>query len=292
VGPSSPSLSEPVGVRDYALGILEADRLEAKLAPPPRLRDHAPGAALRLTAPVRPPELAIVSARAARAARVPPIAGMRDPAQRVRIVHALCNHELQAVELFAWALLAFPEAPRRFRQGLVAILREEQRHARLYEARLVAHGHRFGDFPVTGHFWNLVPQMVSPVAFLCVMGLTLENANLDFALAYAEAARAAGDPATADALVEVHRDEIRHVRFATRWLARMSEGDQLAAYHATVRPPLHLGRARGALLDRASREAAGLEPALIAALEAAAPVRPSGAPRVPRGTPLRGGAPR
>jgi uncharacterized ferritin-like protein (DUF455 family) len=295
VVPPAPGLSpaaggaEPIGphlegvprgeLRAVALGILETPCLEAKLAPPPRVRDRDPGPAVRLIAPARPPGLAIVSARGARAARVPPLAGMRDPAQRARILHALCNHELQAVELFAWAILAFPDAPLRFRQGLCAILREEQRHARLYQARLEAHGHRFGDFPVTGHFWNLVPQMDSPVAFLCVMGLTLENANLDFALAYAEAARAAGDRATAEALEEVHRDEIRHVRFAVRWLARLRDDSQLAIYRATVRPPLHLGRARGAALDRPSRIAAGLDAELIDALEAAAPVRPSGGPR-------------
>ena len=63
---------------------------------------------------------------------MPPIAGMRDPAQRARILHALANHELQAIELFAWALLAFPDAPLAFRRGLVAILADEQRHLALY----------------------------------------------------------------------------------------------------------------------------------------------------------------
>ena len=56
------------------------------------------------------------------------------------------------------------------------------------------------------------------------MGLTLESANLDFTLAYAAAARAAGDEATAAVLAEVHRDEVRHVRFAARWLPRLAPG--------------------------------------------------------------------
>jgi len=30
--------------------------------------------------------------------------------QRALILHALANHELQAIELFAWALLAFTDA--------------------------------------------------------------------------------------------------------------------------------------------------------------------------------------
>src|SRR4051794_34416247 len=110
------------------------ETLDDKLAPPPddlELEDGEP--ALRIAGPGRPASLPI---RRGRDARVPPIAGMRDPAQRARILHALANHELQAIELFAWALLAFPDAPLPFRRGLVAILAEEQRHCELYLARL------------------------------------------------------------------------------------------------------------------------------------------------------------
>src|SRR2546430_2292140 len=86
-------------------------------------RACAAAAAIRIAAPGRPTELAIV---AGRQARVPPVAGMRDPAQRARILHALANHELQAIELFAWAVLAYPDTPVAFRRGLVAILADEQ----------------------------------------------------------------------------------------------------------------------------------------------------------------------
>lgn len=265
-------------LRERARAIVEADSLEDKLAPvAPRLDDSVRGPALRIAAPGRPAGLAIASAREV---RVPPPAGMRDPAQRARILHALANHELQAVELFAWALLAFPEAPRLFRRGLVAILGEEQRHFRLYQARLHAHGHRFGDFPVTGHFWNHLGQISSPLAFACIMGLTFENANLDFAQDYARAARAAGDRETAAVLDQVHADEIRHVRFAWRWLERW-RGDSPAweVYRASMAPPLGPARARGRDLCTVSRRAAGLDHDFIARLAAVDPKRPSGAPR-------------
>src|SRR6187401_2455615 len=129
-------------VRAYALGIVAAESLEAKLRAPPRgLTDLAPGPPLRLERPGRPSALHTVPGAQA---KVPPARGMADPSQRARILHALANHELQAVELFAWALLAFPAAPRAFRAGLVAILADEQRHLRLYDERLAAHGLRFG----------------------------------------------------------------------------------------------------------------------------------------------------
>jgi len=268
---------EPGELSRLALALLEADTLAGKLAPVPAGARDDERVARRLTAPARPVELRV---RPARAGRVPPVAGMHDPEQRARILHALANHELQAVELFAWALLAFPDAPARFRRGLAVILGEEQRHMRLYMGRLAALGHRMGDFPVTGHFWNHLGQLSSPLHFVCVMGLTFENANLDFAQEYAVAARAVGDPETAAVLDEVHRDEIRHVRFAWRWLRRF-EGERSGwrAYLDSVAPPLGPGRARGRDMCLASRRAAGLDEEFIAGLAASAPTRPSGAPR-------------
>jgi uncharacterized ferritin-like protein (DUF455 family) len=269
-------------IRAYAIRIVSGTTLEAKREPPPALDGDLrhltdPEPALRLTSPGRPPELAIVPARGA---RVPPIAGMRDPAQRARILHALANHELQAIELFAWALLAYPAAPAAFRRGLVAILADEQRHLGLYLDRLAALGGRFGDHPVTGHFWHQIDRLAGPLEFACAMGLTLEQANLDFAGDYAAAARACGDTATAEALDQVHADEIRHVHFGWVWLRRFAgEVDPWQAYTAAVKPPLGPARARGARLDREARRRAGIDEAFIDALDAIAPTRPSGQPR-------------
>jgi uncharacterized ferritin-like protein (DUF455 family) len=267
-----------VQVRDFALGVVAGDTLAAKLVPPPRplaIVDREPP--LNIAAPGRPSALRIVPGRAA---RVPPLAGMRDPAQRARIVHALANHELQAIELFAWALLAFPDAPAAFRRGLVAILADEQRHFALYDERLRAYGARFGDHPVTGHFWNKLDHFATPLAFVCAMGLTFEHANLDLSGDYAAAARACGDGALADAIAIVHADEIRHVRFAWRWLVRWApDRDPWQAYLANVRAPLGPARARGPRLDRDARRRAGLTDAFVDALARIAPTRPSGAPR-------------
>ena len=266
-----------MNVRDFARSIVCGDSLAAKLVAPElelQLIDSEP--ALRIEAPGRPANLLIVPGRAT---RVPPIAGMRDPAQRARILHALANHELQAIELFAWALLAFPDAPLAFRRGLVAILADEQHHCRLYCERLQQHGVAFGDHPVTGHFWNKLDHLEGPLEFVCAMGLTFENANLDFAGDYATAARACGDTATAAVLDRVHEDEIAHVHFAWTWLGKLAAGDPWTAYNAHVKPPLGPHRARGARFDREARRRAGFDEAFIAALAAVDAKRPSGEPR-------------
>lgn len=269
----------PSTVRDHARTILESPDLEAKLRPfPTGAADDEPGPALRIEAPARAPSLQI---RPGREVIVPPLAGMPDPAQRARILHALANHELQAAELFAWALLAFPDAPRPFRRGLIAICEDEQRHCQLYLDRLAPLGGHFGDHGLTGHFWNKLGGLTSPLAFACTMGLTFENANLDFVGEYAAAARAAGDHATAAALEQVHADEIGHVRFAWTWLEKLRPPELTPwdAYLASVTWPLGPTRARGKTFDRASRIRAGLPADIIAAFEAAAPTRPSGKPR-------------
>jgi uncharacterized ferritin-like protein (DUF455 family) len=267
-----------MNARDYARSIITSDTLAGKLVPPPDGLDLVDGEPpFVLTAPGRPASLAIVSSKLA---RVPPIQGMRDKSQRARIIHAMANHELQAIELFAWALLAYPDAPIAFRRGLVAILADEQRHMQLYMDRLVAHGAAFGDYPVTGHFWSKLDHLTTPLEFVCAMGLTFENANLDFAGDYAAAATAAGDPETARVLGVVHDDEIAHVHFGYVWLKRFAgDADTWQSYLADVKFPLGPKRARGARFDREARRRAGFDDAFIDALEATEPTRPSGQPR-------------
>ena len=278
--------------RDFARRLIEAETLAEKLVPPPsRLYDAvaetsgdpSPPSPLRLGEPGRPPELAILPARQV---KVPPAGGMSDPQQRGRILHALANHELQAVELFAWALLAFPRHtgvvsarptghPGRRAAPLSSVHRL---HGRSRRALRRLRSHRA--------FLAKIADVSSPLGFVCTMGLTFENANLDFAGEYTRHAERAGDLRTCAALETVHRDEIRHVRFAWCWLGQLPsrpgtlpDADPWAKYLAHVVPPLGPARARGKEFDRQSREAAGLDSEFIAKLQMTAPRRPSGAAR-------------
>jgi uncharacterized ferritin-like protein (DUF455 family) len=259
---------DAVEIREHALRVVTTDALDVKLTPPAsELTDECPGPPLRLAAPGRPPGLEIVPANAA---QVPSLPGMIDPEQRPRILHALANHELQAAELFAWALLAFPEAPAEFRRGLLWILGDEQRHTRMYAARLAACGAALGDYPVSGYFWHKTGQLTSPLRFVCAMSLTFENANLDHTVETAAAARRAGDARTAAVIERVHRDEIGHVRFGWTWLRRLKAADESEweAFRAGLTWPLRPAKARGRRFHRAGREAAGLDADFIARLEA------------------------
>lgn len=264
-------------LREYAASLLTATTVEGKLRPPPAIESGGtePGSVPPLS---RPAGLEI---REGGRVRVPPAQAWPDVAQRVRILHALANHELQAAELFAWAILTFPEVPDAMRRGWLRILGDEQRHCRMYMDRLEAHGARFGDFAVSGHFWRKAKDMTTPLRFTCAMGLTFESANLDFGGDLVAAAEKAGDAESARVLRSVHEDEVRHVRFAFEWLVRLKDPSQSAweAYVANVVAPQGPSRARGVDFDRAAREAAGFDEDFIARLEATPPEAPGGAPR-------------
>ena len=151
----------------------------------------------------------------------------------------------------------YKRQPQPLRRGFLAALVEEQQHLQLYRERLQAHGDDVGTRPMSNYFWKLMPRVrhhPQPLhAYLAVMGLTLEQANLDFSLMFEEGFRRADDPESADVMRQVHEDEIGHVRLAAVWLPKLTnEGTLKAAYEASVPFPLSLARAKGRQLHVSS----------------------------------------
>lgn len=256
-------------LRDLAEQLLSATTMAGKLNPPHgALTDEVRGGGLAPDRPCRPDGLEIqCDTRFKR--KVPPPEGWPDPVQRVRILHGLANHELQAIELFAWAILRYPEAPPSFRRGLLRILVEEQQHCRMYIERLESLGARFGDEPVSGYFWGKVAELESPAQFVSTMCLTFENANLDHALDLRAAALAVHDQETAAILKRVHDDEVGHVKFGWKWLNAFKDPSvsMTDAYLNHVVWPLRPVLARGRNFNRDSRVAAGLDEDFIQLLD-------------------------
>ena len=253
-------------VREFALRVIESESLEEKLKPPPRdLPDEDRGNGDAPDHPGRPSNLKIVPGHEA---KVPRLGGWADPIQRNRILHALANHELQATELFARALVSYPDAPPELRSELLQTLREEQVHTKLYLHRLVSFGGEFGEFPVSGLFWNRILETRTISEFLCALSLTFENANLDHAPEIAATARAHGDEETAKILDQVAKDEVRHVALGAKWVrAFAEEGESIwDAYRRQTYWPLHAGRARGVEFHPEPRRAAGLDEDFIRGL--------------------------
>ncbi len=263
---------EPATIRQYCLAIVESGDLATKLTPPPSLRlsDDEPGPAYVVDGPARSADLVMQEG----ADKLPRPGQLSDPNNRILCLERFAHHELQAVELFAWALLAFPELPPALRRGWLQILTEEQDHCQLYLDRLEALGGTFGGTPLSNYFWKSVPSIMSaekpPLAFLCTMGLTLEQANLDFSLLYRDAFREAGDEESAQALQKIHDDEIGHVKMARVWLERLTDfSSDLEAYNAHVPFPFGVRRAKGKRFDVSARRKAGLSKDFIEGVRSA-----------------------
>lgn len=258
-------------MREFCLRVLEAGDLESKLTPPAAIvfdRPPAPGGVATL--PDRPSRGPGLTMRG-QVDRLPKPGELRDPHARALCLARFAHHELMAVEMFAWAILRWPELPSRIQRGLLGVLRDEQRHCRLYLARLSVHGSRLEHHVLSDYFWKHVPAISSsaagPAAFFAAMGLTFEQGNLDFAPLYRDAFREAGDPDSADVCERVHQDEIEHVRFAVDALRELSDSPDAARdielYERATPFPLSAARAKGRRFDAGARRQAGLGEAFI-----------------------------
>jgi uncharacterized ferritin-like protein (DUF455 family) len=261
---SDPGAPPPGTVERWAWDYVGSVDLGHKLAPPAPPRAWEEGApARRIAAPGRPPELAPSTKKL----RTPGPVALQKPERRAELLHTFLHHELQAAELMGWAILAFPEAPRAFKAGLLSIARDEIRHMAIYEERLRALGSRFGAFPVRDWFWFRVPAAESPAAFVATMGMGFEGANLDHARRFADRFRAAGDEAGALAQEQVFEEEIPHVRFALHWFRAFTGRDDFPGWEATLTAPLTPLVVRGSAIQREARLRAGLSPAFVDELE-------------------------
>lgn len=220
--------------------------------------DEQPGEARRVVEPVRSPDLTFAARRAAPAMPHPDT--FADPAKRAIAHHIMANHELQALEVMAWMLLTFPEAPRDFRLGLVRIMQDEQRHTRMHVERAAALGLRFGDLPVNGYIWKKSQQFESVLDYLAGLPLTFEGRNLDHTLEFDAYFTAVQDPKSAAMMQAIHRDEIGHVAFGMEWLRKLKppELSDWDAYVQHLHFPLRPNKSIGDVFHAEPRLAAGM----------------------------------
>ena len=228
--------------------------------------DEQPGAALRVTEPARSPDLQFGMRRAAPAMPHPDT--FVDPAKRAIAHHIMANHELQALEVMAWMLLAFPEAPRDFRLGMARIMQDEQRHTRMHIERAAALGLRFGDLPVNAYIWKKSQEFESVMDYLAGLPLTFEGRNLDHTLEFDGYFTAVHDPKSAAMMQAIHRDEIEHVAFGMEWLRKLKppELSDWDAYVQHLHFPLRPDKSVGDVFHEGPRLAAGMSEEFVARL--------------------------
>lgn len=248
----------------FARRSLLSDSLEAKLSPVRTLfTDNERGPAERHERPGRPENLLFAPRRTAPAMPSPTV--FDQPGKRGIAHHIMANHELQALEVMAAVLLAFPEAPPEYRRGMAAIMQDEQRHTRMHMERAASLGVPFGSLPVNSHIWQKGMQFTTVLEYLAGLPLTFEGCNLDHTLELEAAFLAVDDPRSAAVMRQIHRDEIEHVAFGITWLRRFKPANltDWDVYRQSLHWPMRPEKSLGHLFDRASREAAGLDEQFI-----------------------------
>jgi uncharacterized ferritin-like protein (DUF455 family) len=256
----------PIGtIQRWAWDYVLATTLDAKLSPPPvptaptAWEESAP--VRRLEAPGRPPELRIVT----KAAKT---RGLASPHGRARALHTFLHHELQAAELMAWAVLAFPDTPVEFRAGLVRIALDEIRHMHMYAKEIRRLGYDVGAFTVRDWFWERIPRCPDPASFVAAMGLGFESANLEHTASYAARFRDAGDEEGARVQEIIGLEEIAHVRFGARWFEAFRGPLDFDAWCAALPSPLSPLLMRGRPIHREARRRAGQPETFLDRLDA------------------------
>ncbi|MDB5389638.1 MAG: hypothetical protein JWM11_5284 [Planctomycetaceae bacterium] len=255
-------------LRTFAERVLRSESIAEKLRPIEEpATDVIPGPAVRDERPARP--LALRFAGRKQAPLMPHANTFTDPAKRALAHHIMANHELQALEVMAFTLLAFPDAPSEFRSGMARIMADEQRHTRMHIERAAILGLQFGDVPVNGYFWEKALQFASVLDYLAGLPLTFEGCNLDHTLEFAASFETAGDPRSAALMRVIHRDEIEHVRFGLDWLRRLKpvEQSEWQAYVSHLHWPLRAEKSKGKTFHREPRLAAGMTAEFIEELE-------------------------
>jgi len=221
-------------VEDWARAYLSSPSLAYKCAPPPWPESWSEGDASSDLRPVRPPELVVTRDKP----KSVKLGGVKNPRTRAELIHKFWHHELQAAELMCWAVLRYPETPRDFRRGLLRIARDEIRHMALYAEHLQLLGYELGAFPVRDWFWERVPTCRNALEFVAFLGMGLEGANLEHTERFAGWFRAVGDERGADIQDQVGREEVAHVRFATRWFREWTGDVDFDAWCAQLPPPI------------------------------------------------------
>lgn len=255
-------------LRELADRVLLSGVIAEKLRPAEgELTDREPGPVERITVPARPVELKFCGRK-----ETPPMPHpdtLVDPRKRAIAHHIMANHELQALEVMAFVLRAFPDAPGEFRIGLARVMADEQRHTRMHIERLTKLGMQFGDNRVNGYFWKKAQEFESVLDYVAGLPLTFEGRNLDHTLEFEEWFERAGDPISAGIMRAIHRDEIQHVAFGLHWLRALKPVEQTdwEAYEAHLKWPLRPEKSRGKTFHRAPRLEAGMTEEFVERLE-------------------------
>ncbi|MDZ4725395.1 MAG: DUF455 family protein [Leptospira sp.] len=243
-------------ISDYAKHLLQSSSLNDKLLSPNKVwESEIDLKPIIIEKPNRQSNLMFSDSKT----KIPRLEHLNQVSAKGLTLHHFANHELMAIELFAWALLAFPDAPMRFRIGFLKTIEEEQSHLRLYLKRMHDFGVEFGDIPVNYLFWKQISQFTNIQKFSAILSISFEGANLDFSQIYTQAFLHHGDLETAQIMIQIFEDEVKHVKRGLKILKadNQNEISEWNLYKSQIKFPFTPRRAKAYFYFPETRKLAG-----------------------------------
>jgi uncharacterized ferritin-like protein (DUF455 family) len=212
----------PAELRACALACLVEPDPAAKTAGVAALVDAVRSGTLVVDAAAGFDAPATIPGRPARPALVPPrLVGRRSMATvegRAMLVHALAHIEFNAVNLALDAIWRFAGMPDGYYRDWLRVAGEEALHFNLLAGHLRTLGYAYGDFAGHDSLWEMVAKTSEDVlARMALVPRTMEARGLDAIPPLRAKLAQAGDPAAAQILDVLLRDEVGHVEIGNRW---------------------------------------------------------------------------
>ena len=144
------------------------------------------------------------------------------PEGRLALIHAVAHIEFNAINLACDAVFRFRNMPKGYYDDWVRVTAEEAQHFLLLRERLRAGGGDYGDFAGHNGLWDMAMRTAGdPLQRMALVPRMLEARGLDVTPAMIDRFKTAGDPAMADVLSLILREEIGHVEIGSRWFRQI-----------------------------------------------------------------------
>lgn len=137
---------------------------------------------------------------------------------RATLVHAIAHIEFNAINLALDAAWRFRGMPSEFYKDWLSVAIDEARHFSWLNQRLAELGQCYGDFPAHNGLWEAACKTAhDPLLRMALVPRVLEARGLDVTPPMIERLRKNGDDITADILMKILAEEVRHVAIGTHW---------------------------------------------------------------------------
>ncbi len=134
-----------------------------------------------------------------------------------RLLHDLASIELQAMELGLRTLIEFPDQSPEFKEQLVDIVLDENKHLKLCLEAIDSLGFKWGDWPTHSVLWQATSREDSFLDRLLIVHNFLEGSGLDASDKIQSRLFHCQHKPTLHAIKTIADEEVGHVQFGTYW---------------------------------------------------------------------------